>query len=130
MDLKSFVAETLVQIVEGVADAQVRIRELGVGAAVNPDRIPDNAKLKVGSPSPVQFDVAVTVTDESASRTGAGASAGFLSVVSAKVDAKAEASDMLKNEAVSRIQFTVNVAQPGDLTTYSTQIPNTGRASY
>lgn len=120
MDLKDFVAETLVQIVEGVADAQKRIHALGVGAAVNPHAVADNVAGKTGRASAIQFDVAVTVTDESASRTGAGASVGFLSVISAKMDAKAEASDSVRNEAVSRVQFSVNVAQPADLTTYST----------
>jgi hypothetical protein len=120
MDLKSFVAETLVQIVEGVADAQKRIHDLNVGAAVNPHAVPDTTVGKTGRPSPIQFDVAITVTDETASKTGAGASAGFLSVVSAKVDAKAEASDTIRNEAVSRVQFVVNVAQPADLEAYRT----------
>jgi hypothetical protein len=119
MDLKSFVAETLVQIVEGVADAQKRIATLEVGAAVNPGVVSEDARRKIGSPKRVQFDVAVTVSDESASRTGAGATAGFLSVVSARVDAKAEASDTLKNEAVSRIQFSVDLSQPADLITRS-----------
>lgn len=123
MDLKSFVAETLVQIVEGVADAQKRIRELDVGAAVNPNSIADTSKDKLGVATPVEFDVAVTVTDESASKTGAGSTVGFLSVVSAKVDAKAEASDSVRNEAVSRVQFVVRLAQPADLSTYSTRMP-------
>jgi hypothetical protein len=118
MDLKSFVAETLVQIIEGVADAQKRIHALGVGAAVNPNHIPVGAE-RLTKASPVQFDVAVTVSDESASKSGVGASAGFLSVISAKVDAKAEETDAIRNEAVSRIQFTVSLAQPGDITTYN-----------
>ena len=118
MDLKSFVAETLVQIVEGVADAQKRIHDLAVGAAINPNHIPDHAN-RITKASPVQFDVAVTVSDEVASKAGAGASAGFLSVISARVDAKAEETDTLRNEAVSRIQFSVSLAQPGDITTYN-----------
>jgi hypothetical protein len=118
MDLKSFVAETLVQIVEGVADAQKRIAELDVGAAVNPGRVSQTAQQKLAEPSAVEFDVAVTVSDESATRAGVGASAGFLSVVSAKLDAKGEASDSFKNEAVSRIQFAVKLAQPADLVFY------------
>lgn len=132
MDLKSFVAETLTQIAEGVADAQKRIAETNIGAAINPDRISDKAARRIGNPSPVQFDVAVTVTDESATKAGAGASAstGILSVISAKVDAKAEASDTVRNEAVSRIQFTVMLSQPADLEIYSSALPRPKSATY
>ena len=118
MDLKSFVSETLTQIVEGVADAQKRIAEADVGAAINPTLKSESAKQKIAEASPVKFDVAVTVTDESASRSGAGASVGFLSVISAKVDANIEESGSLKNEAISRIEFEVQLSQPGDITTY------------
>lgn len=118
MNLKDFVAETLVQIVEGVADAQKRVHELDVGAAVNPNRIPVSAK-KLTQATPVQFDVAVTVLGESATKAGAGASAGFLSVISARVDAQVEDSATIKNEAVSRVQFSVSLSQPGDITTYN-----------
>lgn len=114
MDLKSFVAETLVQIVEGVADAQKRIAELNVGAAVNAQYVHPGSR-QIANPRPVEFDVAVTVSDESAAKAGLGASAGFLSVISAKIDGKAETSDTLRNEAVSRIQFSVNISQPADL---------------
>lgn len=114
MDLKNFVAETLVQIVEGVADAQKRIEALGVGAAVNAQYVHPGSR-RIATPRPVEFDVAVTVTDETASKAGVGASAGFLSVVSARVDGKSETSDTVRNEAVSRIQFSVNISQPADL---------------
>ena len=117
MDLKSFVAETLTQIVEGVAEAQTRINEANVGAAVNPTRR-EEGRSKLGETSTVKFDVAVTVADETASSSAAGGSAGFLSVISAKVDANIEESGALRNEAVSRIEFQVELAQPADVTTY------------
>lgn len=103
---------------EGVADAQKRIAAANVGAAVNPHNVSSTARRKIGKPAPVEFDVAVVVSEQSSSRVGVEASAGFLSVVTAKIAGKAEATETARNEAVSRIKFSVDLAQPADLTEY------------
>ena len=67
----------------------------------------------------MEFDVAVVVAEESSSRANMEASAGFLSVVTAKIAGRAETAGTARNEAVSRIKFSVDLAQPADLETYS-----------
>src|SRR5688572_17791564 len=104
MDLKTFVAETLTQIVEGVADAQKRIAEANVGAAVNPSTVASDAKRKIGKPSPVEFDVAVVVAEQAGTRASAEVSVGFLSVVTAKIAGRSESTQTERNEAISRIK--------------------------
>lgn len=118
MNLKEFVAQTLTQIVEGVAEAQKSIAEGGSGASVNPHMVSSSARRKIGKASPVSFDVALTVSEAADSTLGASASASFLSVVSAKMTTKGEITDRSRNEAVSRVQFSVELAQPSDLTEY------------
>jgi hypothetical protein len=119
MDLKTFVSETLTQIVEGVSAAQDRIAEAGIEAAVNPGIVGPDAARKIGRPSPVEFDVAVVVAEESSAASGekAKASAGFISVVSLKAagQLESERSSGARNETTSRIRFTVQLAQPGDV---------------
>lgn len=119
MDLKSFVAETLAQIVEGVAEAQRRIAETGTNATVNPTTVLEDARRKIGDPSPVEFDVAVTVTEESRddSSSKVGGSAGLLSVVTLKTSAELanNTTGSNRNEAVSRIKFAVQLVQPSDI---------------
>ncbi len=129
MDLKTFVAETLTQIVEGVSDAQKRIAEANVGAAINPGVVDASAKRKIGRASPVEFDVAIVIAEESSTRAAAEASVGFLAVVTAKIAGKAEASEAARNEAISRIKFSVDLAQPADLETY-TMPPSAGGINY
>lgn len=131
MDLKTFVSETLIQIVEGVSEAQKRIRESGSNASVNPHQIASEAKQKIGQATPVEFDVALVVAEESQAQSGskAGGSVGFLSVVTTKVSAELseQSSGSNKTEAVSRIRFSVRLAQPADLSEYSTYIPSARR---
>jgi len=121
MDLKTFIAETLTQIVDGVQDARTRIGEGDTNASLNPHVIGAHAEAEVGKTSPVEFDVAVTVVEQSDDKTGAkaGASGGFgiLSVVSAKVSAESgvENQQLARNETVSRVKFSVQLAQPADI---------------
>lgn len=127
MDLKSFVAETLSQIVEGVAAAQQRIAEGGSNARVNPGSVAQDSAEKHGPGRPVEFDVALVVAEESTEATSAkaAASVGFLSVVSARLAGSAEASagGLQRAETVSRVKFSVMLAQPSHLTEYRTTVP-------
>ena len=114
MDLKNFVSETLTQIIEGVEDARKKIAEKDITAQINPTAVQEGKPKRGSKPKPVEFDVAVTVLDESASSSSIGGTAGFLSVISAKVDSSLEEKGALRNEAVSRIQFSVELSQPAD----------------
>ena len=117
MDLKTFVSETLFQIAAGVADVKGRFEIEGVEAEVNPaTRETQNSAF----PSPVEFDVAVTVTDESGdgSSETIGGKVGVLSVLSLQASAQAaqDRSKGRREENVSRVRFTVQLAQPGHIT--------------
>lgn len=119
MDLKTFVAETLVQIVEGVQEAQRRIEEGKSGAAINPHAISHNSEATHGEAKPVEFDVAVVAGEETTENKGekVSASVGIISVLSAKaggeVDNRSQGAQ--RNETTSHIRFTVMLAQPAAL---------------
>lgn len=110
MKLDDFVSETLKQIIKGVVAAQ----EYGntQNAKVNPitARFHSNTEghaycQKTGVPlQKVEFNVAVTVTEEQSS-TSDGGSVGSISVSSANANAT-------QNSSVSRIQFEVPVLLP------------------
>lgn len=110
MDLRTFVAETLTQIVDGVADAKARLASGETGAKINPAY----ATLDV---RPVEFDVAVTVAqqhDEAAAVKGE-IKGGVLSVFQAKVGTDLETKAGSHSEQVSRVRFSVMLAQPGEV---------------
>lgn len=120
MDLKTFVKETLVQIVAGVAEAKAEVAAMGVGAAVNPETTYSGSGPDHAAPTDVSFDVAVTVVSASKDREeheATGSAGGVLAVVGlkigGKVDGSAERED--REEAVSRIKFAVKLGQPGDV---------------
>ena len=130
MDLKTFVSETLTQIVEGVADAQLRIAEGGSNACVNPTKVFSGEQHKRAEPRPVEFDVALVVEAESTDKSSAkaGGSVGFLSIVSARATGElgSETAGSSRSESTSRVRFTVNLAQPAFLEEQRpAQIPRT-----
>jgi hypothetical protein len=84
MDLRDFIAETIVQIVEGVKDAQLRAREHG--ARVNP-HLSTSADLAVkhgiliasgAAAQLVQFDVALAAKEGTGTKEGGLVSSGLL----------------------------------------------------
>lgn len=117
MDLKTFVSETLTQIVEGVQEAAQKIADGGSGAAVNPTDIGYDSDQTHARPTPVEFDVAVLVSDETSQQSAdsINASVGILTVLTAKAAAGMEnqKGGAQRNETASRIKFFVNLAQPG-----------------
>lgn len=119
MDLKAFVSETLTQIAEGVADAQRRIRESNIAAAVNPSYRTDTSQRDYADATPMEFDVAVVVSDENAEASGgkAGGSVGVIAVLTARTSAEIESKSTgtHRNETASRIRFTVQLAQPAEI---------------
>ncbi|MBX7459255.1 hypothetical protein K3152_13460 [Qipengyuania sp. 1NDH17] len=122
MDLQTFVAETLSQIVAGVDDAKRFIAEKEIEAEVNPTRREAGRGAKVANPSPVEFDVAITVTDatDDNSAEKVGGKAGLISVLSLQASAElssGSASGRSETNA-SRIKFSVMLAQPAHVTEY------------
>lgn len=117
MQLKEFVAQTLIQISEGVAEAQQKTAE-SVGI-VNP-KIKNlfvrsqsgGTNLALGWThagdliSMVSFDVAVTATDGTGTKGGIGIVIGAVAIGS-------QGSSENRNEAVSRVQFKVPFALKG-----------------
>jgi len=139
MDLKTFIKETLVQIVDAVVDAQTDVENKG--AVINPRmaeelRQPAPGVFKKHIPDPelvsqlgfyltadnrktdmIEFDVAVTASssaEESATAKG-GAKAGVgIHVVSLEVGGKTESGSGITrtDERVSRVKFRIPIALP------------------
>lgn len=97
MNLQDFIKETLVEIMQGVRDAQ---QEIGANTSGEPATVTGTI---VGSNvlQQVDFDVAVTTTSES----GGGAKVSVLGI-GAGMDGKSS------TEAVSRIKFSVPIKLP------------------
>jgi len=110
MDLKTFITETLVGIVEGVAEAQKRITEHHPTAAVV---LLDRPADEENRPNPifksVSFDVAITSAQEETSETrGEGKLRVY--VINAGIDGKDVSSN--KSSSASRVQFSVPLHLP------------------
>ena len=115
MDLKEFVAESLRQIMDGVAEAKEHGSQ--IGAEVNPaaiagrlDRFPEGVLYRktetgVQYAQNVSFDVAVTTIEESHTKGGAKLA---VAVFSAGGGTQRDST----NSSVSRVQFTVPVFLP------------------
>ncbi len=115
MNLKEFVAETLTQVVEGVTDAQERIKSHG--AQVNPYLLTDfdsAAKqgmmhTKNGQAVIVQFDVALTAMEGTGTKGGIGVFLGTFTVGST-------GQSQAENSTMSRIKFSVPLRLPSENT--------------
>jgi hypothetical protein len=116
MELKEFVSQTLVQITQGVVDAQAAL--LPIGARVNPklsNLLPKGEKsygafawAEGEGANPVllvKFDVAVTTTEETKTKGGIGVVAGIVSLGTTGATDKG-------NSAASRIVFEVPLMLP------------------
>jgi hypothetical protein len=110
MDLKSFVAQTLIQIVEGVKEAGSAVE--AVGATVNPpfagERPKASSSYHTGSgrlAQCVEFDVALTVTEGTETKGGIGVFSGVVNLGSS-------GQSNNENVTVSRLKFIVPVELP------------------
>lgn len=108
MELREFVKDALVAIVEGVKDAQMEL-----GANINPQTAIQSEKgaseyLASGGlrAYPVRFDVAVTVSAEANAEGGGRVSIWSIGSAEGKTGSKDGLS------TVSRLQFQVPVALP------------------
>jgi hypothetical protein len=107
MDLRQFVNDTLVQIVQGVADASLEASK--VGATVNPPRrgggefaaIHETGALIVN----VEFTVALSVTEGTGTKGGIGVVAGVFALGS-------QGESRETNASTTHVRFTVPVALP------------------
>lgn len=112
MDLKDFVSQTLVQIVEGVVEASTRVAELGGAVSPSYNANPTNAigRSRDGQSLPVHavdFDVAVVAGSESSMEAGGGMKISVFS-------ASAKGSEKDREQTTSRIQFVVPLQLPVD----------------
>jgi hypothetical protein len=111
MELKDFVSETLRQILGGVKEAQVFATEHG--GKVVPQRIAFRTDQGLqlwdkqdGTPiQMIEFDVAVTATEGTATKGGIGVFVGAIGLGS-------QGQSSATNQSVSRIKFTVPVQFP------------------
>lgn len=104
MDLKEFVAETLVEIQEGVELAIQRTREQKTTGVINPVW---GGTSHVGNDHirEVKFDIAVTVSDKSAGKLGSGIKVMGISI-------GGDLSESEESAHVSRIQFVIPIVPP------------------
>jgi len=115
MELKDFIAGTLVQIVEGVHAAQAQVEALG--GNVNPYeqyKSEYGQSLTRGATQSVGFDVAITAEENTASKEGIG-----VVVAAIALGKRNEKSDSASS--VSRVQFTVPLALPDGKNLYKSR---------
>jgi len=105
MDLQQFVAQTLVQIANGVKNAQEHVKS--AGGIVNPLRASDQDPIMSPNTSFIEFDVALTVTEGSDSKGGIG-------IFVADIGLGAQGRSRSATESVSRIKFKVPMFLPTD----------------
>ena len=121
MDLKDFVSETLLQIIQGVTEAQKTAMQHGAyinapdsGASSLPTAVKkrDAEYLKIGTNDfffrevqVIEFDVAVTATSGTETKGGIGVAAGIIGLGSS---GKSDSS----SETVNRIKFKIPVVFP------------------
>ena len=108
MDLKEFISETLVQITEGVKDAQDKIKE--TGCLINPQGVHrgDNVELNYEGYRHIQkvkMSVGVKVIEDSETKGGLG-------VVSAIFTAGVSHKDGETNTVSNRIEFDIPISLP------------------
>lgn len=112
MDIKDFIKESLVQIVEGITEANEALKDkgtyipsrmiVGEGVLTTLDKETNTTRNFMR----VDFDLAVTVTQSDIIKAGGGLSIASLG----KLGATSE--DTSKNEEISRIKYTIPIALP------------------
>lgn len=110
MELKEFVTQSLVQIVQGTEAAYEQLKE--TGAVINPgihvNAVTDKMVRSTSGYSaviPVEFDVALTIEENAKTEGG-----GKLNVVFSSIGGNAQSS--ITSSAVSRIKFAVPIQLP------------------
>ena len=115
MNIKDFVSETLVQICEGIVDAQKKAKD--TGAIISPRMMgsgdiatPD---LPATAADIIHFDIAVEAREESTKKDASGIKASLAVLgVKAGVDATGKDCRSDASASISRINFAVRVRWP------------------
>ena len=117
MSLEEFVKGSLAQIINGVAEAQKEVEEKGLKAGINPKGITGAEKIgfcyDYSSGNPIQmieFDVAVTVSEEKNNEAGIGIKMDVYKLFSATGEVKAGSGR--EDIGIHRIKFKVPVLFP------------------
>lgn len=114
MQLQEFIRESLVQIVNGVRDAQATISGSETSGAISPairnnwSAMEAKGVLLTESGVPVQtveFDVSVTATEGTGTKAGIGIAVGILGL-------GAQGQSSQSNANTSRLKFSVPVSLP------------------
>ena len=105
MELREFVRDSLIAILDGVKQAQDEIHLQKVGAAVNP-RFEDSGSLQEEDVQTMEFDIAVSVNEKS--EGGGGGSVKVVGIF----DAGGRISQSVESGSVSRIKFSLKVLPP------------------
>lgn len=113
MELKTFITQTLTEIIDGVSDAQKYALEKG--AKVNPEKlslIKSNTNQSTFSDSRrenyaqiIEFDVAITANEDMKDKGGIGVFAGAFGI-------GGQMENQEFNSRMSRIKFTVPIFLP------------------
>jgi len=111
VELKEFITETLMQIADGIEDAQKRLKDRGSKAIVNTNMTATDVGHVVtgGRRRPVEFvefDVAVLADEGTEKRAGVGLTVASL----LKLDAGGKSSQSKGSE--SRIKFKIPMSYP------------------
>ena len=113
MELKNFIKETLVQITQGVKEAQEETKEMGTH--INPSGLIENNQLKFGyndeftSVQKIKMSVAIATTEGADVKAGVG----LIHVLSLGVSSKVEEKTAIEN----RIEFEIPICLPVSMVT-------------
>ena len=112
IELRKFISQALIEIAGGVKDAQATVAEMRGEVAPHDmddsghERAAGRARFSLNRPVQiVEFDVAVTVTDETGGKAGLGVMGGFVTL-------GASGTTMDSSQVVNRIKFTVPMVLP------------------
>ena len=109
MELQEFVEQSLVQIATGVKNAQDKLNCKDFKTFINPSDIVENPVYGYrieNKPQDIEFDVAVTISEEKTTKGGIMVAAGILGLGSG-------GQSRTENESISRIKFKIPILFPG-----------------
>jgi hypothetical protein len=109
MELKDFIKTTLVEITNGVVEAQLELKD--TGCLINPEgfsmqggQIKQGYKNEYRAIQMVKMNIAVSVTENSGKKSGIG--------VAKIINAGINSEQMASNEKITTIEFEVPIALP------------------
>ena len=112
IELRKFISQALIEIAGGVKDAQEPVAKMHGQIAPHDmddsghERAASRVRFSLNRPvQVVEFDVAVTVTDETGGKAGLGVMGGFVTI-------GASGTTKDSSQVVNRIKFTVPMVLP------------------